>query len=287
MNQTKSSKIILGSAQFGLDYGINNSFGKLKEKEVFKILDFSRERGINIIDTANAYGSANNIIGNFIKKNPNSFKINTKFLFDQIPIDVKLNKTLSKLNICDINTCFFHNYSDFEEHGNKLRKFKDLGKIKKIGLSVYSNVEFEKACLTNWIDVIQFPYNILDNDCQRSKMIKLAKRKGKEIQARSIFLQGLFFMEIDKIPKNLFLLKPYIRKVHEIVLKKKVTLINICLGYVNHNKLIDNLIMGVDSFEQLVENTEISNLLLDKEVVELINNIRVIESMLLLPKNWY
>ena len=90
MNQIKLSKIILGTAQFGLDYGINNSSGKLKEKEVFNILDYSKERGINIIDTANAYGNAIDIIGNFIKKNPNSFKINTKLLFDQNPIDDQL-----------------------------------------------------------------------------------------------------------------------------------------------------------------------------------------------------
>ena len=286
MNQSNLSKIILGSAQFGLDYGINNSSGKLTEREIFNILNFSQEKGIKIIDAANAYGNANDIIGKFIKINPNSFKINTKFFFNKSPIEDQLDETLYKLNVNSINTCFFHDYNDFKEHGNKLSNLKETGKIKKIGLSVYSNNEFKEACMTNWIDVIQFPYNILDNNYQRNEMIKIAKKKGKEIQARSIFLQGLFFMKISKIPQNLFLLKPYLKEIHRIVLKKNINLINLCLGYVNYNKLIDSIIIGVDSFDQIVANTEISNLTLNEEVIKLIDEIKVVENELLLPKNW-
>ena len=51
-----TNKIILGSAQFGLKYGINNSVGRLKSVETLKILDFAYRNGIRYIDTAAAYG---------------------------------------------------------------------------------------------------------------------------------------------------------------------------------------------------------------------------------------
>ena len=36
----KFSKIILGSAQFGMNYGISNKEGEIKTNEVFNILNF-------------------------------------------------------------------------------------------------------------------------------------------------------------------------------------------------------------------------------------------------------
>ena len=101
------NNIILGTAQFGLDYGINNNLGKINKSEIFKILDLSIKKGIKIIDTADIYGNASSTIGEFLKKNKNNFQVNTKFHLGQVSVEKQLALTLDKLNINKISTYFF------------------------------------------------------------------------------------------------------------------------------------------------------------------------------------
>src|SRR5687768_14232655 len=92
-------KIILGTVQLGLDYGINNSTGKPDSKEAFKILELAYKNGICTLDTANAYGNAEEIIGDYHKTNP-KFKVNTKFHADTgFNFEENLSATLQRLNI--------------------------------------------------------------------------------------------------------------------------------------------------------------------------------------------
>ena len=51
-----NNKIAIGTAQFGLDYGVANKTGKLSISEIKKILNFAKSRGVDTIDTASAYG---------------------------------------------------------------------------------------------------------------------------------------------------------------------------------------------------------------------------------------
>ena len=71
-------QLILGTVQLGLDYGINNDVGKPSVEKSFEILDYAFNNGISILDTANAYGDSEKIIGNYMKKTGNEFKISTK-----------------------------------------------------------------------------------------------------------------------------------------------------------------------------------------------------------------
>ena len=64
------NKLILGTVQFGLEYGINNLKGKPDKKTVFEILSYANNKGIKYLDTAELYGDAHNLIGEFHKSNP-------------------------------------------------------------------------------------------------------------------------------------------------------------------------------------------------------------------------
>ena len=81
MNQeiSMANKLILGTVQFGLNYGINNSKGKPSQEEVKKVLDFASDKGINNLDTAESYGDSYEVIGNYHKSSRSKFKIHTKF----------------------------------------------------------------------------------------------------------------------------------------------------------------------------------------------------------------
>ena len=78
------NKIILGTAQFGLNYGINNSRGKPSESQVFEMLEYAQQHKVSMLDTADAYGNATSLLGTYNKLNPGKFLINTKFIYKLI-----------------------------------------------------------------------------------------------------------------------------------------------------------------------------------------------------------
>lgn len=284
-----SSKFILGTVQFGLDYGINNSLGKPTSEQVFKILKYAVSHGITEIDTADAYGNAVELLGVFNKSHPDLFSINTKFKINNEPLSKQLDNVLNYLGLKNVNTYFYHSYSDFincPELLHSLVSLKQNDKIKKIGISVYGNDEFKTSINTTEIDVIQFPFNLLDNYSQRGDLMKLAKDKGKKLQVRSIFLQGLFFKTPDKIPYKLDLLKPYLCKIHDLAKEYNVTIEQLAISFTLQQVEIDNIIIGVDNLKQLKRNINIAETMKTDEINEIINNIHVIETELLYPKNW-
>ena len=56
-------KLTLGTAQFGLDYGVANTIGQVDKDETIKILTFAKQEGINTLDTAIGYGDSEKRLG--------------------------------------------------------------------------------------------------------------------------------------------------------------------------------------------------------------------------------
>ena len=82
--------------------------------------------------------------------------------------------------------------------------------------------EFINACNSGCIDVIQFPFNLLDNLSKRAMQISIAKRKGIELQIRSVFLQGLFFLSSkDMVIQNKNIMNEIFR-INMILKKNKL-----------------------------------------------------------------
>jgi len=283
------SKFILGTVQFGLDYGINNTVGKPTEIQVYEMLDYAASHGIEILDTADAYGNATELLGKYNRMNTNRFRINTKFKCNNESLEAQLSETLELLNTNSINTYFYHSFLDFEQHPELLTFLVDLKKkkrIEKIGMSVYDNNEFRVAINISEIDVIQFPFNLLDNRSQRGEYMKLAKEKSKELQVRSIFLQGLFFKSFDDLPPKLTALKPYLKNISDLLIKNNLTIQQLALSYAMQQPEIDHIIIGVDSLEQLRHNLNLGRQKISPEILESIDQIKVLETELLYPKNW-
>lgn len=284
-----SNKLILGTVQFGLDYGINNLIGKPTSDQVFEMLEFAASHDIKVLDTADSYGNATELLGIFNISHPGLFSINTKFKNNQKSLEKQLIETLDLLHLTDLNTYFYHNYYDFLTQPELLIELLDLknrNQFRKIGVSIYDNDEFRTVINTPEIDVIQFPFNLLDNYYQRGNLIKLAKEKGKELQVRSVFLQGLFFKKVQDIPKSLYPLKPYLHEIKEISSEYLLPIEQLALLYVLQQPEIDNIIIGVDNLEQLKYNVKICLKCLAPEIINKINQITVKETELLYPKNW-
>lgn len=285
-----NSKIILGTVQFGLNYGINNTNGKPEPIQVFEILEKAATLGVKILDTADVYGNATELIGNFFLISDTRFEINTKFKIDKTKtLEDQFYESINKLRIDKLNTYFFHTFQemlDYPDTLSKLSRLKTNSKISQIGVSVYTNNELKIAIDTPEIDVIQMPFNLLDNLNHRGILIEEAKSKGKEIQVRSIFLQGLFFKEKSEIPNYLFPLIPYLNSINEISTDHKIPIETLALAYAINHSNINNVLIGVDNIEQLERNLLQSKQTITYDIIEKVNAIKVIETELLNPKNW-
>lgn len=284
-----NKNIILGTVQFGLDYGVNNNSGPLKESDIYCLLDTAYDKGIRTLDTAEAYGNAEEIIGRYNKKTKRIFEINTKFSANTHgSIEQSLTNSLTRLKRNNIETYYFHNFSEYTRHPESMDELKFLKHRKKsirsIGLSVYTNEELSFAVNDQSLDVIQLPFNLLDNTSQRGDLLKEAKKKNKTIQVRSVFLQGLFFK--NDLPDNLTPLKPYLDKINNLALRSDVSIETLCLGYVFAQPFIDAAIIGVDNQQQLISNINSSKSVLSPSIISVIDSINVKETPLLYPYNW-
>lgn len=283
------SRIILGTVQFGLDYGISNREGKPSQQVIAKILDLAYSSGIRTLDTADAYGSAIESIGSYMNKTGRKFEINTKFKNIDSSVTLQLEQTLSVLPVDHINTYFFHSFEDFKlkpELLDELRDMRGNKLINKIGLSIYDDFEFREAINNPIIDVIQFPFNMLDNWYHRGKLIEKAKINKKSLQARSIFLQGLFFKRISEVQSNFKALVPALESIQQVSNQYNISVEQLALGYAMQQKDIEHIVIGVDNYRQLERNLYLTSKTLKKEIIDQINQIVVKETSLLYPKNW-
>ncbi|MBQ4801423.1 aldo/keto reductase [Aquimarina sp. MMG015] len=289
-----TDKLILGTVQLGLDYGINNQSGKPSLKTAFDILHIAYDNGIRVLDTAEAYGNSQEVIGKFHKDNPKkTFNVITK-LDPGYKLENKdlLSRILKSCEILETKELFgymFHNYQSFKKNTDSYDKIlhaKSKRIIKKAGISLYTNAEIEDI-ISNYsdFDFIQIPFNLFDNQSKRKELLEKAKNAGIEIHTRSVFLQGLFFKDSTEIPNKLNSLAPYLKTLENVKEKEVLNTETLALQYVLQKEYIDYVLIGVESSEQLQNNINFC-----KEKINIphhkIDNIRVIEEELLNPSNW-
>ena len=278
-------KISLGTVQFGLEYGINNTKGKIKKDEVSKILKRCKKVGIMHIDTAAAYGSAENILGEVIQSEglSDSFHITTKYKGDGMnSLPLSTRESLQKLRVEKLHCQMFHSYQDFKN----TEDFIKPDSVDNIGVSVYTNEELLDTLKNSNVRVVQCPFNLLDNDSIRGGTLVKAKEKGIEIQVRSAFLQGLFFMDRNNFPPSLIELKSYLEELDRICSENKISMSRLALGYCLSKDYIDKVVIGVDSLEQLDLNIEAMKAPLPYPIIQEIDKIKVTNQSLLNPTNW-
>jgi aryl-alcohol dehydrogenase-like predicted oxidoreductase len=282
-------KIILGTVQLGIDYGINNLTGKPGAEEAYNILQVAWDNGLRVLDTADAYGEAQRIIGHYHKQTGNHFVVNSKFKSNRLSIEEQLDKILDELGIKTLNIYFYHDFQDFTNSPDLLTDLNNLrkkGKFKKIGLSVYDKSEMELAINTPAIDVIQLPFNLFDNINERGRLLVKAKENKKTVQIRSVYLQGLFFKSPETLPPKLVPLKNYLVKINEIAQQLHLSIEELAIGYVVQQPLIDEIIIGVENVRQLKNNIELFSNHYSPALIGEVNKIEIAEQQLLYPKNW-
>ena len=282
-------KLALGSAQFGMKYGINNPGGKIPEKEVNNILEFAYKSGINTIDTAYSYGDSERVIGNIISEEKLDFKIVSKFPSSNENLTDIFNKTLSRLSIDKIYGYLFHSFSSFIENKKNFETLKVLkkeGKIEKIGFSLYYPNELEYLLSTNIdFNIIQVPYSIFDQ--RFSRYFEQLKYKQIEIHTRSVFLQGLVFKNPDDFKGNFKNIIPKLKAIKNIAHDLNINVSDVFLNFAILNPYIDKVVIGVDNIENLMSNImSLKNIEIVNSVYQNLINLYEEDESIILPFKW-
>ena len=256
------SSVALGTVQFGKNYGVANNLGRVSQSEVREILRTAAQAGISTLDTAISYGESEAVLGSC---GVNNWEIITKLPI--IPKDCvniesfminEVEGSLSRLRVKSVQGLLLHRPEQLlggyaGEVVKALRLIKSMGYVKKIGISIYSVTELDELLRLDVCDLIQAPLNILDRQLVESGWSKRIKNLGLELHIRSVFLQGLLLMPINKRPQK-FNRWLHIWKQWEYWLDESgLTPFQACLAYVLSVKEVDRLIFGVDSLKQLKE----------------------------------
>ncbi len=281
-------KLCIGTVQFGLPYGINNQFGIPSKLELKEIFNYAIESGITFLDTANAYGDAQLKIGEFSN---NRFKIIGKFssVNSINELNFELNSTLSQLKTNSVYGYLTHNADNLISNTdlwNGLKEVKANRKIKKMGYSLYSTEQLDKLLDLNLIpDLVQLPYSLLDKKFE--PYFEVLKKLGAEIHVRSIFLQGLYFMNPLNLPDKLKYFKPILLKLNDICNEFKIDMNTLALNFPLSNPFIDKVVIGIDTISQLQKNIEAIRLWkYEENLMNCIKDIHVEYQELLNPANW-
>ena len=280
-------KIALGTVQWGLDYGIANKSGVPLDDELKSILDFAKQIKINMFDTAIQYGNAEERIGKLLNKGN---KIVTKIggFTESNDVNYQIMSSLKRLKKKTLYGCLFHSYNELAKNPNfwtQLNEIKEKGTIEKIGYSLYEPKELEHLLMMKMKpDLVQIPYNILNQEFE--PYLEKLKSLNTEIHGRSIFLQGLLFKPLFKIPLQLYSLKPALREINELCESLGLTKLELLLGFVLNNPNIDFVVVGVETKNQLEEIFKAQERDIIKAKRNKIRAIYVKDNKLLNPNNW-
>ena len=281
--------MVLGTAQFGMDYGVANVSGKPERHEVAGILDLAWENGIRHFDTAPGYGSEV-FIGEFI--NANGLQ-DEAILLTKLPsfegwasyetiIRTSVESSLKNLG-CPIDVLFFHNAVDSVLLLKEPQFFESLLQeypISDLGVSVYEPEEV--LCLSNCpFDLsFQFPFNVLDR-----RFAQVGMPLGKRY-ARSIFLQGLLASTNGlrpDAPVELFKLQ---QDYHDKLADHHLSPIGTAVSFAACSDFVDYFLIGVDTEQQLQDILDLDSFI-QKDVVMLdALQVNTAEKWLD-PREWY
>lgn len=276
--ENKASSLVLGTVQFGLQYGINSS-GRPAEDEIRRILREAYYNGVRILDTSSAYGDSETILGRSME---NDFRIVSKYPECDRTVSESLERSLKCLRKDHIYGYLLHHFSTYRSKPyvwDEMISLKRKGLASKIGFSLYAPDELE-IILNDGIefDLLQIPFNIFDR--RFAPYLPALRKSGVEIHARSTFLQGLFFKDRDTLPPILQPLRPYLQELDRYVSDNGMSISEAALNFNIQNPCISGVLIGVDNVEQLRMNL---NSIISRKI-EL--KIDIKEKELLNPVNW-
>ena len=254
-----TSCLSLGTAQFGEGYGVTNSSGRLSDTDVADILRTALYSGVSLIDTAEGYQDALTRLGRELPATAN-VEITSKFWLDDDWLKFPVESTRRQLGLlgCEfLEGLLVHNASDIGKvDSSELSDALDLlvaeRMIRRYGVSVYDERELNEALTAlAGLEMIQFPASIVDNRLLACATVSELHDRGVQMQTRSVFLQGLLLCDEVSLPNSHRELLPVISQLQKLSREHGETVLAGTLAFLRHNPIVDVVIVGALSRQQL------------------------------------
>ena len=285
------NKIILGSANFDQIYGIKKNF--IKKSEIKKLFNLALKNKIKTIDTSPLYNKSEKIIGLL---NNNRFKIISKI--PKPPKNIKRENikkwlkqnvmiSLKNLKIKKFECLLLHNANSLlckngDEIYKGIRNMKINGLTSKIGVSIYDFNVLDKILKKFKFNLIQAPFNILDQRLVEKGWLKKLKKRKIEVHARSIFLQGILLLKHNQLPKKLIKLNKKLVMWENWLKKNKFSSLQVCLSFVLNQRQLDGIVVGYNNTNQLNQILKLKQI---KNNFSL-PNLNIKDKKLIDPREW-
>jgi len=255
------NKLTLGTVQFGMKYGIANRTGKVSPETAQTIMEQARLGGIDMLDTAIAYGDSEQTLGDIGLANwgvitklplvPDGCDDVRKWVQDQ------LDGSLRRLQVSSVETLLLHHSRQLPGPYGKdlvraMRDAQEKGLVQKIGVSIYHPDELDAIDMAAF-QAVQAPFNVLDKNLLTSGWLERLGQMDVEVQVRSVFLQGLLRMEPAARPQKFQRWNTLWNAWDQWLESNQLTPLQACLQYVMSLNAIHRLVIGVETPEQLSE----------------------------------
>ncbi len=260
-NQDTLSKLSLGTVQFGLNYGIANNSGQPAQSMVNNIINYVYAQGVNCFDTAQDYGESEIVLNQGLQAKNNTFVISKlkSDIFKENASNSVL-KSLDHLGIDSLYALLLHDskllYTWSQKDALTVKTLIKNNTIKHFGVSIYTSEDFETALKNDVIEFIQIPFNLFDQRAVTQQWFQKAKKHNKLLFIRSVFLQGLLLMDIDKIPRKLESAKKNIKIMNLMCEELNISKSQLALNFVDTVATDSLILFGCETMEQAQENLE-------------------------------
>lgn len=255
MNASDQS-VVLGTAQWGLDYGRTNQHGRQPEPDLRTLVASARSAGVQLLDTAAAYGDSEAriaVVGA-------GFSIQTKIAVSGLEASTmraQFRDSCLRLARENIDGLLVHDWDvadlrSRQQAAEFLMATREMGLVRRVGVSVYTIAELESFVeVVPDLDLVQVPVNLLDQRLDHEPLIAKLRSQGVKIQARSVLLQGLIAS-----PGSAGVIgnHPDVASLRLHIPMGEQERLRLALGYVGSRDWVDEIILGVATsceFEQL------------------------------------
>lgn len=254
-------KIALGTAQFGLAYGIANPQPQVSYAESKAVVDYASSQGMTVLDTAIGYGESEARLGEIGVR---AWKVISKL--PEVPagenvttwITNAVNTSLEKLKIESLYGLLLHRPAQLlgdqgPEIYAALQRLKADGLVEKMGVSIYQPSELEGIFSVGEFDLIQSPLSVLDRRLITSGWLDRLADRGVEVHARSVFLQGLLLMSADQRPAKFDRWSGLWARYQDWTTATGLSPLQACIAYVSAIPQIQHMVVGVNSLNHIKE----------------------------------
>lgn len=265
------SRLMLGTAQFGMPYGVANRSGQPSNDEVLAIVTAAFEGGVTCFDTAATYGTSEEVLGQALHGLGIAHRVvvvtKVRPLTDAERLDSgsasraieqSVANSRQRLRLDCLPFVLFHREED-AIHCDALRQLQARGWLRWAGVSCSHRPESATALVAaENVSALQVPASLLDRRHQQSGLFQAAPARGVALFVRSVYLQGLLIMPEAAIPAALRGVLPVRRRLDSIAQEAGMPLTELALRYVLSQPGVTSALTGVETVAQLRENLAIA-----------------------------